>query len=140
MLIFPWAVGVLLLVGCRGPESSLKNAGTVGGGSGRLSVDVKNAPFRSYDAAFIGAVQERWFELVRNRGEYTGVVTIKAQLRSDGQITNLTRTNGDVPEDIAVLCERAVLDPAPYAPWPDEMRQRIGSDVRQIEFKFRPPE
>jgi hypothetical protein len=134
-----WAFAVLLLIGCRGPEGSLNNAGTVGGGSGRLSVDVKNAPFGAYDAAFIRAVQERWFELLRDRGEHTGVVTIKALLRSDGQIINLTRTNGDVPEEIAVLCERAMLEPAPYAPWPDEMRRLIGSDVREIEFKFQPP-
>ena len=135
-----WAVAVLLMIGCRGPEPSLNNAGAMGEGSGRLSVNVKNAPFGTYDAAFIRAVQERWFELLKDRGGHTGVVTIKALLRSDGHITSLTRTNGDVPEDIAVLCERAMLEPAPYAPWPDEMRRLIGADVREIEFSFRPPQ
>jgi len=131
----------LLLTGCRGPKGAAAPGATIDQGSNRAAlINVKNAPFAAYDTALINTVQQRWLKLLAATGqEQKGTVTIKAQLTQDGRIINLTRTNNDVPEDLARLSERALLEPAPYAPWPDEMRKRIGSDVREIEFNFRPP-
>ena len=44
-------------------------------------------------------------------------------------------TVNEVNELLAELCERAVLDPAPFRPWPQKMRQEI-PDPRQIRFTF----
>jgi hypothetical protein len=38
-------------------------------------------------------------------------------------------------EVLGYLCEKAVLDPAPYTPWPIEMRRMIGEN-RPIQFTF----
>ena len=34
------------------------------------------------------------------------------------------------------LCQRAVLDPAPFEKWPSDMRRIIGSDRREVRFTF----
>ena len=34
-------------------------------------------------------------------------------------------------------CERAVREPAPYDPWPAEMKEIIGDNRRFVRFTFR---
>ena len=41
-----------------------------------------------------------------------------------------------VTEKLALLCQKAVLDPAPYDQWPREMRLKAGADFREIRFTF----
>ena len=42
----------------------------------------------------------------------------------------------NVGELLCLLCQRAVLDPAPYARWPSDMRQVLGEDHREVVFTF----
>jgi hypothetical protein len=41
-------------------------------------------------------------------------------------------TVGDV---LGLICQKAVLDPAPFAVWPSDMRRTLG-DTRHIRFTF----
>jgi hypothetical protein len=117
-----------------------------GGVSRRLkmsSLDAKATPFGAYDAAFIAAVQQRWYDLLDSNnfsfGRH-GHVVLQFHLNYDGSITDMK-----VAEDTAdssldgvmgIICERAVQDPAPFDKWPREMRLLVEKDYREIQFSF----
>src|SRR6185503_16739695 len=105
---------------------------------GRVSLDVKVTPFSSYDAAFIAAVQQRWYDLLDTSqfAQRSGKVVLEFKLTYDGRITDLKTSDNEVGEILALLCQRAILDPAPYARWPDDMRRMIGANFREVTFTF----
>ena len=101
--------------------------------------DVKKSPFGDYDAAFIEAVRERWYSLLdqkRYDGYQRGKVGLQFALNSDGRITDMKVVEASVGLDLSLLCEMAVLDPAPYAPWPTELRRLVGGNQRKVQFTF----
>jgi len=63
-------------------------------------------------------------------------VVLEFNLNSDGRITDMKVINSDVDEFMMYLCQRAVLDPAPFEKWPSDMRRIIGSDRREVRFTF----
>jgi hypothetical protein len=106
---------------------------------GRVSVDVKGSPFGAYDAAFIAAVEQRWYQLLdRNRYvlDRQGKVVLDFRLRYDGRITDMDMPENGVGDVLALLCQSAVRDPAPYARWPADMRRMVGADYRDVRFTF----
>jgi hypothetical protein len=105
---------------------------------GRLVPNVKASIFGAYDAAFIAAVQQRWYDLLDN-GNFTqrsGKVVLQFRLNYDGRITDMEMTDNDVGELLALICQKAVLDPAPYAKWPSDMRRMVGENFREVTFTF----
>lgn len=105
---------------------------------GRISFNVKATPFGDYDAAFIAAVEQRWHDLLFDHQgtQRSGRVIIDFKLNSDGRITDLSVQGNDVGEILGMMCQRAILDPAPYQKWPGDMRRTIGSNTREIRFTF----
>jgi hypothetical protein len=57
-------------------------------------------------------------------------------LNYDGRITGLRVVESEVNEHLAWTCQRAVLDPAPYMPFPSDMRRLVRNDYREIKFTF----
>jgi hypothetical protein len=113
------------------------------GGARKLSVgmnlDVKGTPFGAYDRAFIEAVQSRWFNLLDERQfmpNEAGKVVVEFRLNFDGRITGLRVVESEVNEHLSWTCQRAVLDPAPYRPFPSDMRRMVNNDYREIRFTF----
>ena len=113
------------------------------GGSSRFrlvpSFDTKGTSTGAYDAAFIAAVEQRWFDLLDSMSLYgyrRGRVVLKFRLTSDGRITEMQIVENNVTETLGVLCQKAIVDPAPFDKWPREMRQMIGKDYRDIQFAF----
>jgi hypothetical protein len=103
------------------------------------SLDAKATPFGAYDAAFINAVSDRWFSLLdqkRYDGYQRGKVVLQFALNSDGRITDMKVAEATVGLDLSLICEMAVLDPAPYAPWPSDLRRLVGGNQRKIQFTF----
>lgn len=103
------------------------------------SFDVKATPFGTYDAAIIAAVQKRWYDLLDARSfsaHYSGKVVLEFRLNSDGRVTDMRVNENDVTELLALLCQRAVSDPAPFAPWPADLRRLVGKDYREVRFTF----
>lgn len=103
------------------------------------SLDVKASPFGDYDAAFVRAVADRWYALLdakRYAGYQRGRVVLRFQLHSDGRVTDLQVVEATVGLDLSLLCEMAVLDPAPYPPWPRELRRLVQGEVRKVQFTF----
>jgi hypothetical protein len=103
------------------------------------SYDVKATGFGAYDRAFIDAVSSRWYDLLDSMsydGYRSGRVVVQFNLNYDGRITEMKLVESTVTETLALLCQKAVLDPSPFDKWPREMRLMIGEDSRRITFTF----
>ena len=103
------------------------------------SLDVKATPFGAYDAAFIEAVTQRWYDLLDSRQfamDRTGKVTLRFHLNYDGSIADMKVLGNTVGDVLGYVCQKAVTDPAPFAPWPGDMRRMIGENYRVITFTF----
>jgi hypothetical protein len=103
------------------------------------SFDVKATGFGAYDRAFIAAVSSRWYDLLEARnyaGYRQGKVVVEFRLNYDGRITEMRTVENTVTDTLSYLCQKAVLDPAPFEKWPREMRVMIGEDSRKITFTF----
>lgn len=114
-------------------EGGVKRRGLVS------SLDVKESPFGNYDELVIIAIQQRWFDLLDQqdftRGR-TGKVVLEFRMMADGKVTNMRVAECDVGDLLAIVCQKAVLDPSPYAPWPPEMKRKIGVSFREVRFTF----
>ena len=113
------------------------------GGTGRVRLDpgfdVRATSFGQYDAEFIEAVQSHWIDLVDNmsaEGYRRGRVVVQFHLNYDGRITDMKVLENDAGEISGLLCQKAILDPAPYDKWPREMRLTFDKDYREIKFTF----
>jgi outer membrane biosynthesis protein TonB len=105
----------------------------------QASYDVKATGFGAYDRAFIDAVSSRWYDLLDNMsydGYRQGKVVVQFVLNYDGRITEMKVVSNTVTETLSLLCQKAVLDPAPFEKWPREMRLMVGEDSRRITFTF----
>jgi hypothetical protein len=105
---------------------------------GQVSFDAKTTPFSAYDAAFIAAVQQRWFDILDNTSftQRPGKVVLEFRLKYDGTIIEMRQAETDVGEVLGLICQKAVLDPAPYAPWPRDMRLLFTQGYRDVRFTF----
>jgi len=113
------------------------------GGVRRLNtlstLDVKGSPFGEYDRAIIVAIQNRWFDLLDMRGfghEKSGRVVVEFRLHYDGRISMMNIADNTVDEMLSLLCQKAIMDPSPYARWPSDMRRMIGANYRDVRFTF----
>lgn len=103
------------------------------------SLDVANSPFGSYDRLFVTAVDNRWKQLLREHRYAlgrSGKVVLDFRLTYEGKITHVKVAESTVGEVLGLMCKRAVLDPAPYRPWPSDMRRVIGGNYRDVRFTF----
>jgi hypothetical protein len=105
----------------------------------QLSHDVKVTGFGAYDRAFIDAVSSRWYNLLDNLsydGYRQGKVVVQFNLNYKGDITEVKVLENTVTDLLALMCEKAVRDPAPFGEWSREMRMAVGEDSRRITFTF----
>ncbi|MGD0017247.1 MAG: hypothetical protein ABSC38_07015 [Verrucomicrobiia bacterium] len=110
-------------------------------GVARIGVDafnVASSPFGAYDQKIIKAVQSRWYALIEKYSIYerSGAVTITFELRADGTVYNLQRSENSVGELLALYCEKAILDSTPFEPFPDRFRLLLGNQPREGSFTF----
>jgi outer membrane biosynthesis protein TonB len=102
-------------------------------------LDVSESPIGRYDAALVNAISQRWYDLLDSKrydGYQRGKVVLQFALNYDGRITDMKVLEATVKLDLSLVCEMAVLDPAPYAPWPSDMRRMISGNQRIVTFTF----
>jgi hypothetical protein len=102
------------------------------------SVDAKASLFGDYDYALIEAIQTRWFGLLDERdyaSDSRGKVVLQFRLHYDGRITDMSVSENTAGEVLGHICQRAVMDPAPFMAWTMDMRRMLG-DIRNIQFTF----
>jgi hypothetical protein len=103
------------------------------------SLDVKSTPFGAYDAALVEAVTSRWYGLLDSQQfamDRSGKVTLRFRLNYDGTITDMIVVQNTVGDLLGYVCQKAISDPSPYAPWPSDMRRMVGENYREITFTF----
>jgi outer membrane biosynthesis protein TonB len=103
------------------------------------SLDAKSTPFGDYDSRFIAAVTQRWYDLLDSQkfaSDRRGRVTLQFHLNYDGSISDIKVLNNEVGELLSYVCQEAITDPSPYAPWPSDMRRMVGANFREIVFTF----
>jgi hypothetical protein len=105
---------------------------------GRVAFNAKATEFGAYDAAFIAAVQNRWYQLIENNlvTPRAGKVVLEFKLTHDGRITDMKIQDNEVGDILGLFCRNAVEDNQRYPDWPDEMRRKIGLVPRDIRFTF----
>jgi hypothetical protein len=123
----------------RLPGPQMKQEGGVHRQALVTSLDVKATPFGAYDKAFIEAVTQRWYDLLDNRQfarDRSGKVVLQFHLNYDGRISDMDVRQNTVGDMLGYVCQKAVMDPAPYAKWPTDMRVMMDTDYREITFTF----
>jgi len=122
----------------RPPGEKMKQEGGVTRRAEFASLDTKATPFGEYDANLIDAVRERWYTLLDQRdyaSDSRGKVVLHFRLHYDGRITDMDVAENSAGAVLGLICQKAVLDPAPFAAWPSDMRRTLG-DIRSIQFTF----
>ena len=103
------------------------------------SLDAIGSPFGAYDATIVAAIQERWYGLLEERNyasDKTGKVVLEFRLNYDGRVTDMKVVENTVDEILCLLCQKAIMDPAPFARWPSDMRRMANADYRDVRFTF----
>ena len=103
------------------------------------TLDVKASPFGDYDRRLILAVQQQWYNLLAGQTfsqDSTGKVVVDFRLTYDGHILDMKVEESTVGPVLALICQRAVKDPAPFGKWPGDMRKMVGADYREVRFTF----
>jgi hypothetical protein len=100
------------------------------------SMDAIKTSYGDYDREFFNAVKARWDQLLQDRQlDLPGKVVLEFNLHADGRITDMNMTRNEVTELLGIFCREAVEDPAPYAKWPQKMREEI-PDPRHLRITF----
>jgi hypothetical protein len=101
------------------------------------ALDVKGTLIGDYLGHMAEAVQQRWDQLLKNQTADTyGKVVLQFRLHPNGRVTDLKMVRNEVSNLLETTCEQAILDPAPYQPWPREMRLEVPTDYYDITFTF----
>jgi TonB family protein len=96
-----------------------------------------NAVLGPYDSAIVNAIYERWLALARAHfGEQSGRVVVKFKLHGDGSVSDVRVASSNVNAELTQLPVSAVKDISPFRPWPDEMRQKVEGNFRELTFTF----
>jgi hypothetical protein len=95
------------------------------------------SPRADYDLALVAAVEKRWLDILAH-GSITftrGVTVLRFTLTPSGNVSDIQVVTNTANEQAAAVCRKAILDPAPYPPWPNDMRRKLG-DTRVINITF----
>lgn len=121
------------------PGERMRQAGAARRHATEASFDVKSTEFGAYDAAVIAAISKRWYDLLDARyvsPTERGKVVLEFRLTAEGEITHMREMENTVSAELGLICQRAVMEPARYAPWPRSLRALVGRDYRQVKFTF----
>jgi hypothetical protein len=123
----------------RSPGVAMKQDGGVPNVKLSASFDAKATPFGEYDSEFVDAVTYRWYSLLESQQfalDRTGKVAVQFHLNYDGTISEMTVQENTVGDLLGYVCQKAINDPAPFKPWPEDMRRLVGANYREITFTF----
>ncbi|HTV40357.1 MAG TPA: hypothetical protein VMF08_07265 [Candidatus Sulfotelmatobacter sp.] len=104
----------------------------------RPSLDVTVTGFGDYDERFIETVCHNWWNLLDSHQfaqDHTGKVVLLFRLNYDGSISQVRFAENNVGDLLGYVCEKAVLDGAPYERWSEDMRLKLG-DYTDVQFTF----
>lgn len=125
----------------RAPTRSIPTqASSLTGGISRkgiISFDTQESPAGYYDKVLLQTITQRWYMLIGDRyRNQAGNVKVEFDLLSGGQVANvLVQSDDTVGPLLASLCRQAIVDSAPYRPFPPNL-QPLWGDTRHIKITF----
>jgi hypothetical protein len=120
------------------PGQMMKQEGGVRRHAVAPSLDVKVTGFSDYDRRFIEAVSQHWYDLLESQRftlDRTGKVVLRFRLNCDGSISEMAIAENTVGDLLGYVCQKAVMDNAPFERWPTNMRLELG-DYCDVQFTF----
>ena len=122
-------------------EIAVQKARAAAAGTVKIGVaafNVAESPFGVYDKQIVRAVQSRWYALIEQNGLYerAGQVTLHFQLLDDGTVQAVEVKENTAGQILALFCEKAVVESAPFEPLPDSLRTLVGREPREVNFTF----
>jgi len=111
-------------------------------GTNRLPAGISSVqpfPFPAYDQPLVKSVYDRWHGLLKAEPQPAakGDVVVDFDLHADGSISRVRTLPSSVTPRLEQLCERAVLESAPFPTWKPDMMSEIGAGLRSIRIRFR---
>jgi hypothetical protein len=98
--------------------------------------DVQESERTRYDASFIAAVQQRWYDLLdTSKVSGSGKVKFDFEMLPDGKLANVQMIEGGVGSAASDVCKEALVGPV-HVPWPAEMVKAIGTGPRRVTMTF----
>lgn len=129
-------------MGCRNPQSDALSFSAAGARVHQATggLEDRTPALRAYDAKLTKAIRQRWYALL-DEGRFQpvseGAVVVSFTLLSTGKVRDLRTVESNVSQKLERTCLQAIEDPAPYLPWPEEMRRFLNRSTREITFTFR---
>jgi hypothetical protein len=117
----------------------IKQDGGLGAHMNTDAFDAKATPFGEYDWKLVQIIKDRWLTLLNTKSfsrDHTGRVVVEFRLLSNGNITGMKILSTEVDDVLTYVCESAINQPAPYEPWPSDMRRYFGQEYRDVQFTF----
>ena len=103
----------------------------------KTQIEFKGSAFPQYDRKIVDAVQKRWYELLATvPTQASGKVVVEFRLVYDGRVAELRIAEAEFTGVAIELCKQAVLDSAPFQPWPSSMREIFPMGRRDVRFTF----
>jgi outer membrane biosynthesis protein TonB len=112
------------------------------GGAARDGVkafDVTGVIYGEYDRRLIAAIKTRWIALIEQHtipGERSGQVAVRFHLNVDGTVSELSIAESTAGDMLALYCQKAITDSAPYGPWPDDLKDMVKRNYREWQIVF----
>jgi outer membrane biosynthesis protein TonB len=122
----------------RVPQMTMREQGGVQRHNEISSFDVKLTGFGDYDAQLIDTIRQNWFNELDSHQfsqDRVGRVELEFVLNSDGRVSQMRVVGSTVGDLLSYVCEKAVLEGAPYGPWTEDMRRTLG-ESRDMTFTF----
>lgn len=99
--------------------------------AGAIAVDAKFSNYGDYSQRMMEAIQSSWWALIdRARFESVsrGSVVVRFNLCRDGSVVDAEILRSDVPSVMAFACKDAVMAPAPFDHWREDMVALFGNE------------
>jgi protein TonB len=106
---------------------------------GIKAIDVTGTKYGEYDRRVIAAVKTRWLLLLEQYtipGERAGQVSLRFHLNADGSVSELVVAENSAGDILGFYCQKAITDSAPFGPWPEELKDLVKRDYRELNFIF----
>jgi len=136
-------VGIRLLMGCSmpapGPTPQPGDYISVSGVRTNLLEKPPNSPFSEYDRPLIDSIRHRWYDLLNSksfRSPHAGKVVVQFRLHVDGSVSDVAIVKNTAGAIGGYLCEKAIKDCAPFAPWPTGMEKAFEKEPCECNFTF----
>lgn len=122
----------------RLPGLQMRQEGGVRNHAVAPSLNVKVTGFAEYDQRFVEAVSQHWYDLLNSQQfalDRTGKVTLRFHLNYDGSISEMKFAENTVGDLLGYVCQKAVMDSAPFERFPSDMRAKLGN-YADVQFTF----